>query len=219
MDKKSFGQTVRQNIIVGMLSFLPIWLTLSLLVFILSFISGQVDPLMDKLIATVGLSDNGLLFLSEASILRTAIAFILVLVIFYFWGLLAKRWLGVKAIQFVDSIMDRIPVAKPIYRAAKGMMTSIQGNDKLSKKVVFVDYPMPGIRAVAFLTKTYFEPKLKEEVAVVFIPMGPAPTTGYVHIVSKHLVTETDWSVEDALSFIISGGTKIPVSESTEPEK
>jgi uncharacterized membrane protein len=204
-------QILKQNILLGMLSFLPLWLTLSLLVFILSFISGQVNPVFDQLAVLLGLSTDGDSAFGDTPVLRTIVAVLLVLAILFLWGWLTRKWIGIKILGFIEETIDQIPVAKPVYRALKGLVSSLKKDEQMARKVVFVDYPHPGVRAVAFLAQTYFEPLLKEEVAAVFIPMGPAPTAGFPHIVSKHLITETDWSVEDALAFIISGGTKVPL--------
>jgi len=44
----------------------------------------------------------------------------------------------------------------------------------------------------------------------VYVPTTPNPTSGYLEIVPVEKMTPTDWSVDQAMSFIISGGAVSP---------
>jgi uncharacterized membrane protein len=44
------------------------------------------------------------------------------------------------------------------------------------------------------------------------VPTTPNPTSGYLEIVPVELLTPTDWTVDQAMSFIISGGAVAPSS-------
>jgi uncharacterized membrane protein len=48
------------------------------------------------------------------------------------------------------------------------------------------------------------------ELAAVYVPTTPNPTSGYLEIVPVERLTPTDWSVDQAMSFIISGGAISP---------
>ena len=50
------------------------------------------------------------------------------------------------------------------------------------------------------------------ELAAVYVPTTPNPTSGYLEIVPVELLTPTDWTVDQAMSFIISGGAVAPES-------
>ena len=50
------------------------------------------------------------------------------------------------------------------------------------------------------------------ELAAVYVPTTPNPTSGYLEIVPVELLTPTDWTVDQAMSFIISGGAVAPSS-------
>jgi len=45
----------------------------------------------------------------------------------------------------------------------------------------------------------------------VYVPTTPNPTSGYLEIVPAENVTPIDWSVNDAIAFIVSGGSVGPV--------
>jgi uncharacterized membrane protein len=44
----------------------------------------------------------------------------------------------------------------------------------------------------------------------VYVPTTPNPTSGYLEIVPVEKMTPTDWTVDQAMSFIISGGAVAP---------
>ncbi len=46
--------------------------------------------------------------------------------------------------------------------------------------------------------------------AAVYVPTTPNPTSGYLEIVPVKDLVSLDWSIEEAMSFIISGGAVAP---------
>ena len=48
------------------------------------------------------------------------------------------------------------------------------------------------------------------ELAAVYVPTTPNPTSGYLEVVPVELLTPTDWTVDQAMGFIISGGAVAP---------
>ena len=68
--------------------------------------------------------------------------------------------------------------------------------------------PHPG----EFITAVYLEPNglSGRELAAVYVPTTPNPTSGYLEIVPVELLTPTDWTVDQAMSFLISGGAVAP---------
>jgi uncharacterized membrane protein len=48
------------------------------------------------------------------------------------------------------------------------------------------------------------------ELAVVYVPTSPNPTSGYIEIVPLEKVVQTDWTMEEAMSFVMTGGTNAP---------
>ena len=48
------------------------------------------------------------------------------------------------------------------------------------------------------------------ELAAVYVPTTPNPTSGYLEVVPVDRLTPTDWTVDEAMSFIISGGAVSP---------
>lgn len=66
------------------------------------------------------------------------------------------------------------------------------------------------MRAVGFVTRILIDEETGTELAAVYVPTTPNPTSGYAQIVPTDRLIATDWSVDEGMRFIISGGTISP---------
>jgi uncharacterized membrane protein len=48
------------------------------------------------------------------------------------------------------------------------------------------------------------------ELAAVYVPTTPNPTSGYLEIVPVEHLVSTDWTMDEAMTFIVSGGAIAP---------
>lgn len=48
--------------------------------------------------------------------------------------------------------------------------------------------------------------------ASVFVATTPNPTTGFVFVVKRSELTELNWTVEEAVKVVMSGGVLVPAS-------
>ena len=89
----------------------------------------------------------------------------------------------------------------------------------LGKQVVLVEYPRPGLYAVAFVTAPVppdFGPKLaadsqESNFVSLFVPTTPNPTSGYLVVVKQVDLTPMDMTVEEGVKLVISGGLLTPI--------
>ena len=63
---------------------------------------------------------------------------------------------------------------------------------------------------MGFVTRVLRDEATGAELAAVYVPTTPNPTSGYLEVVPVDLLTPTDWTVDEAMSFIISGGAVAP---------
>ena len=77
--------------------------------------------------------------------------------------------------------------------------------DREFKRVVLVEYPRRGVKAIGFLTGQFEDEEGKQQ-AVVYIPTTPNPTSGYLAIISIDEIYPTDLKVDQAMKLIFSGG-------------
>jgi uncharacterized membrane protein len=68
------------------------------------------------------------------------------------------------------------------------------------------------MKVVGFVTRVMVEEGTGREMAAVYIPTTPNPTGGYLELVPVDELTPTDWTMDQAMAFIISGGAVAPDS-------
>jgi len=63
---------------------------------------------------------------------------------------------------------------------------------------------------VGLVTRTFRDAHSGRPLAAVYVPTTPNPTNGYVEIVPVERLTSTDWTIDEAMNFVISGGAVAP---------
>ena len=66
------------------------------------------------------------------------------------------------------------------------------------------------MRVPAFVTSTCRDVETRKALLCVYVPTTPVPTSGYFLLVPEDEVTELDWTPEQTLQAIISGGLTAP---------
>jgi len=66
------------------------------------------------------------------------------------------------------------------------------------------------MKTVGFVTNTFKDSNSARELAAVYVPTTPNPTSGYLEIVPIEDLVSTDWGFEEAMTFIVSGGAVSP---------
>ena len=111
-----------------------------------------------------------------------------------------------------DAIINRIPLAHQIYGGAKKLVTSFQEKPEGVQRVVLINFPSPEMKTVGLVTRTLIDSDTGDTLAAVYVPTTPNPTSGYLEIVPIHKVTSTNWTVDEAMNFIVSGGAVAPAT-------
>jgi uncharacterized membrane protein len=129
-------------------------------------------------------------------------------------GMLAANFVGRYVVGGWESLLDRIPVVRSIYSAAKNFAEMVFSDSEHSfKRVLLIEYPRPGLYSLAFQTSSELgevQGRTGGEVICCFVPTTPNPTSGYVIIVPKKDVVVLDMEVDEALKMIISLGVVVP---------
>ena len=90
------------------------------------------------------------------------------------------------------------------------LMAVLQQKPSGVQRVVLIDFPRPGMKVAGFVTRVMTEQGSGREMAAVYIPTTPNPTGGYLVVVPVDELTPTDWTMDQAMAFIISGGAVAP---------
>ena len=198
--------------LTGLLTLLPIWLTWVVVKFVFVLLSDisrpVIGPLLQRL-ATV--SPHALGWVAQPWV-QTALALLATLGVILFSGVMARIVIGQRMLRWFEALIRRIPLASTIYGSARQLLDILQTKPDGTQRVVLVDFPHTEMKSIGFVTKVMREHGTGRELAAVYVPTTPNPTSGYLEIVPVEKITPTDWTVDQAMSFIISGGAVSPDS-------
>src|SRR5690606_4731348 len=149
---------------------------------------------------------------SDLEWLRFGLAVLVTLAGIYLLGALANRVIGKRLLAAVDRLIERIPLVQSIYGGTKKLLAVLQTRPEGTQRVVLIDFPHQGMKAVGFVTRTIRDAGSGREIAMVYVPTTPNPTSGYLEAVPVESLIPTDWTVDQAMALIISGGAVAPDS-------
>jgi len=118
--------------------------------------------------------------------------------------------IGVRIIAKVDQLMARIPIVQTIYGSTKKLIDSFRTPPVGLQRVVLIDFPHSQMKTVGLVTRTLEDEHTGAKLAVVYVPTAPNPTSGYLEIVPIDKLISTDWTMDDAMTFVVSGGAVAP---------
>ena len=105
-----------------------------------------------------------------------------------------------------------MPLVQTIYGATKRFLHTISKPPVTGQRVVLISFPSSEMKAVGFITKIMHDEDSGRKLAVVYVPTSPNPTSGYIEILPMEDVILTDWTTEEAMTFVVTGGTNAPES-------
>lgn len=213
-------KNLRRYIVAGLLVWLPLGITILLIRF-------GVD-LMDRTLRVIPARYRPEILLQQLldtpePVVIPGLGVILVFLILLFTGILAANFVGRAFVGGWEALMERIPVVRSIYSAAKNFAEIVfSDSSNAFKNVLLVEYPRKGIYSLAFQTSTDLgevQARSGEEVIGCFVPTTPNPTSGFIILVPKKDVLVLDMEVDEALKMIISLGVVVPTwRERPDPE-
>lgn len=209
-DRSLFHANFQSNLLAGLLTVAPliaVWLVFD---FVLNVLSDAGRPLAVHL---TDFLDNRLPSLAPlwASVtVRWLIAVQVALLALYSIGAVASRVIGQQLIDIFERVITRIPLVETIYTAAKKLVEVLRQKPNGAQRVVLIEFPHPGMMTLAFVMRVFQDSRTGEELATVFVPSSPNPTTGYLEIVPMSKVVPTDIPADQAMAMVLSGGAVAP---------
>jgi uncharacterized membrane protein len=130
-------------------------------------------------------------------------------------GFLTANLIGRKLVDFGDSLLNRMPIVRPIYRTTKQIFQTLFSKSESSfRRVALVEFPSPGMWSLVFLTQSphaeISDHLPATDYVSAFMPCTPNPTTGFFFYVPKRDVIDLDITVEQAMTVIMSAGIVQP---------
>lgn len=225
------GQTsgslrLRSRIMAGLALVIPIWFTYVVVTFVFRLMRDAslwlveavlLSPLGEPLLARWGLSSEQLAEKGLDALplpVQWAIgvlAVLLTIVALYVLGTVTTNVVGKRIVRLVEMLVERVPFVTVVYHASKKVLETLTGEGAQPfQRVVLVPFPNKETHSVGFVTRVIQDQKSGETLYTVFVATSPNPTTGFVFLIKPSEVVELNWSVEEAVKVIMSGGVLMP---------
>ncbi len=203
-----FKQSLKNDLIAGLLVVIPlattIWLTITIASWVINFLTRipkQLNP-FDSLHPIL------------TNLLNITVGLAVPLLFILFIGLMARNIAGRWFLDVGEQILQAIPLAGSVYKTLKQLLeTLLQDSKSKFRRVVMLEYPRPGLWTLAFVTgkvSPQFQSHLPQPMLSLFIPTTPNPTTGWYAMVPEEEVINLEISVEEAFKVLISAGIVSP---------
>jgi len=197
-------RSLQRNILAGIITIGPLFVTYLIFSFLLGALAKAGLPVV-KLLAAIFPEQ----WLSQPW-LQSVLAIVLTLVLLYVAGRVTSLVIGRQAFSLFEATLERLPVVAKIYTSVRQLMDSMTAKKESSQRVVLVDFPIAGQKSIGFLTRTLTDSTSGELLAAVLVPNAINPTSAFLQILPLHKVTDTDLSMEQAMSMIMTGGAVGP---------
>lgn len=193
---------LRNSFLTGLVVALPLFVTVAGI----SWIVGGVDTYVIGLIPPTWRINPWVDFVLGVP----GLGLILVMISLIILGSFASNFIGTSIIKAGEKLLARVPVVSNVYNFFKQIVSTVaQQSDRSFKEVCLIEYPRPGLWAVAFVTaELQGAPKhqLGEGYVCIFVPTTPNPTSGFLLFVLREDIKILDMTPEEGAKMIISGG-------------
>lgn len=203
---KLFGR----YIVSGVVAIIPLWITWLVVEFIFSKLLAVGAPIIKSLHRALSRLSPEIPAQVNWPIAEKILAVVFTLMIFYCVGWAANHVFGRRFIGIVEGVIERVPLIKTIYGGARKLISTLEGQPGGGQRVVLINFPSEEMKTVGILTRIMNESDAGRTLAVVYVPTTPNPTSGYVEIVPIERVVATDWTLDEAMNFIVSAGAVAP---------
>jgi len=210
-------QSLKNNLIAGLMILLPIVVTMALLGFLIDLFTHPFVDLVSATLIKFNITPRGFLFLSSEQMIRyTSKLLILILLCVFtiFLGVLA-RWFVTKSVfSLTDKILHKIPVINTIYKASQELTKTVFKGEKTSfQQVVMCPFPSAGTYALGLVAReapASCNASVGSELISVLVLTTPNPTSGFLLMYPQNDLIYLNIKPESAIKYIVSGGVLIP---------
>lgn len=234
-ERSRFSLRLRSRIMAGLVLVIPIWITYVVATFVFRLTRDAslwlveavlLSPLGQPLLERWGLSSEQLAETGLAALPLPVqwtigvLAVLLTIVTLYVLGAVTTNVVGRRFVRLAETLVERVPFVTIVYHAAKKVLETLAGDGAQPfQRVVLVPFPNQETHSVGFVTRVVTDKQTGETLYTVFVATSPNPTTGFVFVIKPSEVVELNWTVEEAVKVIMSGGVLMPDAGSYLPRK
>ncbi len=195
---------LQRNILAGLITVGPLFVTWLVFSFVLSSLAKAGLPFIHVL-ADIFPQD----WLAQPW-LQSVLAIALTLAVLYVLGRVTSLVIGRQAFNLFEAVLERLPFVAKVYTSVRQLLDTMMAKKETSQRVVLVDFPIAGQKSIGFLTRTLTDSTTGQELAAVLLPNAINPTSAFLQVLPLDRVTETDLTMEQAMSMIMTGGAVGP---------
>lgn len=205
---------MKKYFLTGMILLLPLALTIIIVVFLVDLFTDPFVEVVSDFLTPIApipiLNSSEFLHFFARIIILISLTFFLILL-----GFLARRFFFKSLIQWMHSLMSRIPMVRSIYSVSKDLLGAIftDKGKKAFTRTLLVPFPSKKSYCAAFQSgsvPSVCQEKVKKELVSVFVPTAPHPISGYLVLIEKDAIVETTMTKEEVLKFTVSCGVICP---------
>jgi uncharacterized membrane protein len=197
-------RSLQRNILAGIITTGPLLVTYLIFSFLLGVLAKVGLPVV-WLLAAIFPGD----WIHEPWV-QFLLAVVLTLAFLYLVGRVTSEVVGRQALRIFERSLARLPFVAKIYNSVRKLIDSMMAKDDTAQRVVLVEFPMPGQRALGFLTRTLIDSASGQVLAAVLLPNAINPMSGLLQIMPIERVQETNLTMEQAMSMLMTGGAVGP---------
>lgn len=205
--KPVFARTLRSlqsSILAGILTIGPLFVTYLIFSFLFTELARAGLPVV-QLFAVFFPGD----WLKEPW-MQSLLAIVLTLVVLFIVGRLTSLVIGRQAFNLFEALLERLPFVAKVYTSVRQLLDTMMSKKESSQRVVLVDFPIAGQKSIGFLTRTLTDSTSGRPLAAVLLPNAINPTSAFLQILPMERVIETNLTMEQAMSMLMTGGAVGP---------
>ena len=197
---------VQRSIFAGLITIGPLFVTWLVFSYVFDTLARAGLPLVHLLDDLV----PGHRF--DQPVVQSLVAVLATLVVLYALGRLTSLVLGRQLFNLFEGVLERLPFVAKVYTSVRQLLDSMMTKKDAGQRVVLVDFPIAGQKSIGFLTRTFTDADSGRQLAAVLLPNAINPTSAFLQILPLESVTETDLTMEQAMSMLLTGGAVAPDS-------
>ena len=202
---------MRKYIIAGLLVWLPLAITIWVLLWLLGLMDGMFSWLLTLIQAVVPVGADAFI---ESLRHVPGLSVLVMVAMMLTTGVFVTNIFGQWWVRQWDRVMGRIPIVNAIYSSVKQVSdTLFSSSGNAFREAVLVQYPHAGSWTIAFVTGRpggEVAAHLIGEHVSLYVPTTPNPTSGFFLMLPRSQLRPLEMSVDQALKYIISMGVVVP---------
>ena len=206
-----------RTFIAGFLVLLPLVVTITVIVWVGTFIYGYFGPgsAIGRILISIGFN------FSNSPVAAYALGAVVVVGLVYLLGLSVESSLQSRVRQLIDSLMERIPLVGNLYDVTKRFVAIVDRKKEDGLKSMSPVWCFFGGEGGAAVLGLLPMPRPivigEQQYHVVLVPSAPVPVGGCLVYVPVEWVTPADFGVEALMSIYVSMGVTSPQTVASAP--